>query len=496
MRTSRLLRAVPVLGLAAAGATLLTPTSSSAAPKPQLAFPEAAAVAYNGTLPSAESLGVCGSDTYRFFEELAQHSPLEYEVAHRLGDVRTTGNAQAVVSGVVASSVVGSGDFPFDHTFGSDFNMDVAPDPAFADLAQLDGVPGGDLHVELGAGLLPHTDLPPGPATGQDWPDHSTVAQGAIQPGYLPTVGDRVIVLGRWIVDCGHTNFSTELHPITFMAWSHTDGDKTIVNFLYNPYYETQRYHPEKTIANDVNNTARFADKWAIDFPKGLIYSILRIQDSGPAPYTSIDHLESWAMIAANTESPLQWEACAPPSATGPYTSIAYEVQARPGAFVGATAYDHTEGCVTMATLLHTQRTPNPPWRECDTPWAWLNTVAAAEGGMSTLDLQAELSTYVAAPFRSRLVPPPLLNCYDPVQGPEVAAIPAGLDVHTNNDLLAPFYGRVVVGRGATVPPPPSTVPVTTTTTTAGSGGPTSTSSTLPTAGPPSTVSGNVAFTD
>ena len=39
---------------------------------------------------------------------------------------------------------------------------------------------------------------------------------------YRPKQGDRVAVFGRWIVDCGHPDFHTEIHPplLTARAWT------------------------------------------------------------------------------------------------------------------------------------------------------------------------------------------------------------------------------------------------------------------------------------
>src|SRR5262249_15662081 len=45
--------------------------------------------------------------------------------------------------------------------------------------------------------------------------------QGLVPPDYRARVhkGDRIAVFGRWIADCGHTDFHTEVHPPLLMAF-------------------------------------------------------------------------------------------------------------------------------------------------------------------------------------------------------------------------------------------------------------------------------------
>jgi len=422
-----------------------TPTSAPDTVRPLLFFKESAAVAANGAYPPAAPKPICGADDRRFLAELATGNPFNYKVPKRLADIKRA-PSEIMVSGVAADASLGSGDFPFDHTFGSDFNMDVTPDPPFRPAAQGDAMEIGGLHVELAEGQLPHEEAPPGPSTGQTWFDMSTRARQGIYTRFVPQAGDRVLVMGHWIIDCGHTNFDTELHPITFMASGRAVGAKTTVNAFYNPYRETELYHPDpaKAVAFDI--PSRLTDPAAVPFPKSLIIDVLRLQNLGPAGYTSIDHLEAWAMLEPNRTSPVEWRVCAPAGSSGDHLDIKYHWVTRTGVQIEVVA-DDASSCALLRTTLGTATIAPPPARVCVLPWDFLNAEAAAEAGIPDLDLQARLDPYVGIQFKGGLVPDPILNCYDPLTGPPLEAEPAGTQIDVRGDLLLPFYGTITVER-------------------------------------------------
>lgn len=81
-------------------------------------------------------------------------------------------------------------DLPFTHPFGGDFEFGIVPDAEYAGLlAQSND---GALPMEVEAGMVPDA--------------------------YRPQVGDRVAVYGRWIVDAGHNDFHSEIHPPLLLA--------------------------------------------------------------------------------------------------------------------------------------------------------------------------------------------------------------------------------------------------------------------------------------
>jgi len=341
---------------------------------------------------------------------------------------------------------LGAGDFPFDHTFGSDFNMDVTPDPPYMLAAQGDAMEIGGLHVELAEGQLPHEEAPAGPATGQRWSDMSDRSRQGIYMRFVPQAGDRVLVMGHWIIDCGHTNFDTELHPLTFMASGRAVGTKTVVNAFYNPYRETELYHPNPAQAVAFGDPSRLTDPVAVPFPKALITDVLRLQNLGPVGYQSIDHLESWALLEPNQTSPVEWRVCAPAGSSGDRLDIKYHWITRPGVHVDVVA-DDASSCAQVRTSLGTATIAPPPARVCVLPWDFLNAEAADEAGIPGLDLQAKLDPYVGAQFKGGLEPDPILNCYDPLTGPALEDEPTGTQIDVRPDQLLPFYGTITVER-------------------------------------------------
>jgi hypothetical protein len=185
--------------------------------------------------------------------------------------------------------------------------------------------------------------------------------------------------MGRWVNDCGHPPFQTELHPLSFLAWSHTEVDKTVAQTYYAPYREMEQYSVDRSLANKVNQTDRKDQATTMPFPMGLIGSILRLQHQGPLP--PIDHLESWGLLEAVNQSPADWYVCAPTGTSGDTLQVNYDFRARPGVVITATP-DPTTGCARMHTDVSGNTTPEPVLRTCSLPWDWLSKVAADEAGV------------------------------------------------------------------------------------------------------------------
>src|SRR5206468_10932353 len=128
-------------------------------------------------------------------------------------------------------------------------------------------------HVELEEGSLPHTaDRPVGPATGQPWYELSEANRGDLVEGFVPQAGDRVALMGHWIIDCGHTDYETEIHPLTFMAVTRTDGDATVARVFFNPYHATQVYSPDPAVPWRVEDLSRFDDPAVKSIPSLLVH--------------------------------------------------------------------------------------------------------------------------------------------------------------------------------------------------------------------------------
>lgn len=127
---------------------------------------------------------------------------------HDDGDLTVVG-----ASGTAIRPTLSDEDVPFTHPFGFDWEFFVAPDPPYWQL------------------LAPSNT---GPDREYVAATQDAVRRGLLQPGVgvlgveidqdlIPVPfrlhdGDRVAVFGRWIVDAGHEDFHTEIHPPLLIA--------------------------------------------------------------------------------------------------------------------------------------------------------------------------------------------------------------------------------------------------------------------------------------
>ena len=166
-------------------------------------------------------------------------------------------------------------DIPWDHPFGFDFWFNIAPDPS----APPDKNP--YLPLLSKAGRVSTADCPIGgfPSPGQSLPGactqtdvavrpnhdadacesfcierangrtpvgslHTEIEEGLIPKAYLPEANDWVYMRGHHIVDCGHENFTSEIHPPTILVKAHSDQQTGLVRstLIVAPYFTNQLY--------------------------------------------------------------------------------------------------------------------------------------------------------------------------------------------------------------------------------------------------------------
>lgn len=123
------------------------------------------------------------------------------------------------VEGVVVGSHISAMDMPGNHTIGEagewprvhhDWNIIVAPDLKYQHLLTDANILGGgtmEMEWEVGDHLI----------DGQ----HRVVGTKGFTTDAVPAVGDRIAVRGRYMFDCGHPPYHTEIHPIDAMAIVH-----------------------------------------------------------------------------------------------------------------------------------------------------------------------------------------------------------------------------------------------------------------------------------
>jgi hypothetical protein len=413
----------------------------SSTPKPVLGgivgFDQTAIGEINGPYPKADPVYSCGSDTNEFAAELAViDSPTEAKVQREWGDVIK--DRQYFISGTIQDFEFSGGDLTFTHPFANDITFNIKPDPAFADMAQVVGegeAEGGTrdaLHWEIERGLAPHKGM-----GLEDYLD-----------GWVPQNGDRIATYGRWIIDCGHNDYHTELHPPTFVAFGHQDGQATVSHAWYNPYYYTQLLNPNPILSNQLTNDARFSDPDTKTFPKYLVAELLRVGHLGPeGPLCCHDEIQAHELLTANTASPIDWYVCAPsPKPGGSHLSVSYGITVRPGVTVTVTP-DEGLGCAAFHLEIGPSYIPlNPIRKDCSDPWADLNAQAQAALGDPTLDVRDLIESRVPPSFIEGVERDPIVDCYDPLQVPEPGEQGKDQSIATvSTDMPYPFYGTITV---------------------------------------------------
>jgi hypothetical protein len=420
--------------LGAAGlAACSSPGTSAASSARDLSWAPGVAQAADGSPPVYSAASVCGSSTRTYLAELANGNPLDAKVPYEWADI-VPGGTQILVSGTAADTHLGPQDNPFTHPFGNDLSMDVALDSPFRPFSRQLGPPEekpGQMHVEIVSGVIPHTRRPSQASPAQTWEQLSNFNQTGFQPGFArPAVGDRVLVQGRWIIDCGHGNYGTELHPMSFLAWTQHRGSTTVARAYGNSVYDTQTY-----------SESAFGGTGAPQpFPAYFVSDVLA------ATQGNVDHLSASEIESATVASPPPWRVCAPAGSSGRSLAVHYDVVARPGVDVGV-APDPSTGCATVTVSYGPAFRPvSTDLRQCVLPWSYVTTIAQAQYGKG-LDVKGLVDKFVTAPAARAIVDrSPTGSCADALAGPTVNPAPPGRHVHVDGAQPIPFYGVVTVG--------------------------------------------------
>jgi len=395
------LKTAAVAAIVAAVVSLTAFASLAGASQP-VEFESAAAVAANGAIPPVpaqpleQAKEACGSETTTWGSELLTTAPGAIKVKNEWGDI--VPGKEVMVSGTLHNvSSPGDADIPIDHPFSADTTFDVTLDEPYWSLArELTAESEGhaskhELHMELETGAFPHvTPQREGLGEGQPWdllPEEVTQREGkgestetlldgaslGLESTYIPHEGDRIAMRGRWLIDCGHNDFHAELHPITFMAFGHEEGAKTVVHVMANAYRVTQLYGTGTTEINP----ARAKGK---EFPEGFEGAVTKLVTNslfkaGPSPLALLVGIES------TLPSTAPFKVCAP--AGGVKGALAaYSFVKRGGVNIAVKGPGNNQCATITATVGEKYKALEPRPRTCIMPWPWLSQRIAASLGV------------------------------------------------------------------------------------------------------------------
>jgi hypothetical protein len=132
------------------------------------------------------------------------------------------------VSGVALNIHSSTSDMPFTHPFGFDYNYLIVPDNNYEYLlGPSNGAIDPERSVALEEAKNSGINVPKGfLAVEED--------NGLIPGNYRVPDFSRVAVFGRWIVDCGHDNFLTEIHPPLLTVFAQGNGQTDVAATIEN----------------------------------------------------------------------------------------------------------------------------------------------------------------------------------------------------------------------------------------------------------------------
>jgi len=233
---------------------------------------------------AAQTIGADGLSIKDLIYEVVIKRP--YTGVIRYGTPRETesGDDVVAVSGVVAlkgalrdeahppqpgdgDAANSQGDIPFTHPFGNDVEFYVVPDAQYLNLLGLTNTPLYNTIFQLGsngeyqAGIQKAVASSPAglglrraqstfaTASMQQLPPTYMGVLGIeadpvnVPPEYQPLDGDRVVVFGRWIIDSGHDDFHTEIHPpLLLVSARAADRNRTHARLIGRAYFVSQLF--------------------------------------------------------------------------------------------------------------------------------------------------------------------------------------------------------------------------------------------------------------
>jgi hypothetical protein len=178
-------------------------------------------------------------------------------------------NPMVGLTGWVVNPTLSQGDVWFVHPFGFDFEFYIVPDPPYESLlaASNTGVtPGtGDKNEDYIEATKQARNLGLAAPKGVIGVE---IDQDLVPRSFqnLITDGTRIAAFGRWIVDCGHPDFHTEIHPPLLMAVAKPvpppasvqgASDVTSVQIMSRPYTVSEEFDEGNFVAHLLAEVAK-----------------------------------------------------------------------------------------------------------------------------------------------------------------------------------------------------------------------------------------------
>jgi hypothetical protein len=394
--------------------------------------------------PHADPATVCGSDKAQYALELLNTPPQDAKVNNEWAPVIAAplpggtsrqgfGGASMPAQGVVGPPSVNTssffaGDLPFTHPFASDYTTNIQLDPPFEGLAQrrvATDIPKGAIHSELPRGLFPND--PNGNLSS-----------------FLPQQGDRIATTGKWVLDCGHADYHTELHNMQFLAFGHARGSETVAHAFAEPYDVTNLFVMDPGLVTDFADDSRFTAGVSQAFGPYLYNELVGIATGA----IETEHTFAHNLIMPTPTDWPAWYVCAPSGSSGSL-QYSYHFTTRPGVSVAATPYPDV-GCVRFQPTASSSFAPEEPHvHSCPISWTDL-LQAASTAGLGGLDFVKAIEERTPPAFRSTLIPVvkrgPSFDCFKPFSVPPPGGS-SGQPSFTDGAQPFPFYGEITVSR-------------------------------------------------
>lgn len=417
------MRVLLLLGLAAACSK-----SPIAADRPTLGWFDSNAnrITMPGGAPAPDERACSADPTRQYIGELFRTGINDVEVNYHWAPVVKSAprnQPEVALAGTIVGADDSTDDVLGDHPFGPDINADVRLDPAYAFLAFPAVRP---LHTEIEDRIFPRAAL-----------------------GFTPQTGDRVLMKGAWVLDCGHLPYESEMHPPGFLNYARAqDANTTIAASVVAPYRSSLLFNPNAALAADFANDARFANIDTKPFSQALAATILH------AVVNNDDRLTARALLVPVGFDKLDWLVCAPlPRPHGATLDASWRFTARTGVTITPAVYAG-DGCVRFTAIMGADYKPMTlPYASADWPWDQLSASASGQAGQP-IDVRQEIIKILARQgidgsklTALKLDHPPRIDAYPALvtRAGADADSPVNIDAQAD-DQPFPFYGRARVG--------------------------------------------------